>query len=254
MNKFLLSDYTTVELKEFLEKEEPIVIVSVGATEQHGPHLPLNTDADLGYNIALELAANCQYKTIITPPVWMGFSHHHMDFCGTISIKQQTLFHLVFDIIESLLAHGFKKIVLMNSHGGNTSILKTVIDEIKIKLDASVLYFTYWHLLAKEIKNIRKSPLNGMAHAGELETSLKYYFQKDKEEVRRNLIQDVMLPEESFYNVDMFAANTISLYRSFKEITDTGQIGQPSSASKETGEKLMEVLIKEFNDLTLKYW
>jgi creatinine amidohydrolase len=254
MNKYTFSDYTSYELKETINKDNPVVIIPVGATEQHGPHLPLNTDTDIGFCVAMEMAKGCKEKVVITPPVWTGFSPHHMDFCGTISVKQSTLFHLVEDIIESLLAHKVQRIVLMNSHGGNISLLKTVADEMTMKHNIPILYFTYWHLLANHIQYIRQSSLNGMAHACELETSLKYYFHHEKSDVREELIEDVMIPVNPFQNVDMFAPNKINVYKKFKEITHTGTIGAPTKASKETGEKLVYALVKEFNSLVDSFW
>lgn len=62
INKYAYSDYTSYELKELIKKKNPIVIIPVGATEQHGPHLPLNTDADIGYSVAMEMAKNCNEK------------------------------------------------------------------------------------------------------------------------------------------------------------------------------------------------
>nr|WP_309100000.1 creatininase family protein [Fredinandcohnia onubensis] len=253
LKSYVYSDYTSYELKEIIEKDNPIVIIPVGATEQHGPHLPLNTDADLGNHIALSMAQNCKERVLVLPPVWAGYSPHHMDFCGTITLKQSTLFHVVCDIIESLLEHDIKRIVLMNSHGGNQSLLKTVADEMSSKHSMPILYFTYWHLLSDHIKDIRQSPLNGMAHACELETSLKYFFHQDKVDVRESLIEDVMLPVIPFQNVDMFAPNKINIYKKFKDLTPTGQIGAPSMATKETGERLMKSLIHEFNSLVKEF-
>lgn len=177
-----------------------------------------------------------------------------MDFCGTITVKQSTLFDLTVDIIESLLSHKIQRIALMNSHGGNISLLKTVADEMTRKHNIPILYFTYWHLLSDQIRNIRKSPINGMAHACELETSLKYYFHLNKSDVRKDMIEDVMVPVNPFQNVDMFEPNKINVYRNFKEISPTGTIGAPSKASKETGEKLVNALVKEFNSLVENFW
>ncbi|MFA1820820.1 creatininase family protein [Virgibacillus oceani] len=248
MDKYLLSDYTTYELQGYIHKRDPVTIIPIGALEQHGAHLPLDTDMDLVERVARYLAKNCAQDILITPTVWMGFSHHHLDFCGTISIRQKTMVYIITDIVESLLNHNINKIILLNGHGGNTAILKTILDEIQFKYkDISMVYFTYWDLLSDEIDAVRKSPLNGMAHAGELETSLKYYFAE--KDVRKDSIKDVMLPANSFHNVDMFAPNKISVYKPFKKYSEGGQIGKPSIANKETGQKIVEILSKEFNYL-----
>lgn len=252
MNQYLYSEFTTFEINEVIRKEDPIVILPVGSMEQHGPHLPLNTDADLGFNVALELAKNAKKKVLVLPAIWAGYSPHHMDFHGTITLKSRTLKYIVEDIIESLLSHYITKIVLLNSHGGNTSLLKTVTDDIHIKYkEVSILYFTYWHLISQRISKIRKSKLNGMAHACELETSLMYYFNK---RVKKELIKDVMLPLNGFQDVDMYANNRINVYKNFKDLSETGQIGAPSLASYETGEQIINALVTEFNKLIEYFW
>lgn len=253
LDKYLLSDYTTYELQNVINKKDPIIIIPVGALEQHGAHLPLDTDMDLVEKVAKSLAENCIQDIIVTPTVWTGFSHHHLDFCGTISIRQKTMVYVITDIVESLLKHKINKIILLNGHGGNISILKTILDEIQLKYkNLQMVYFTYWDLLSDKIDEIRQSPVNGMAHAGELETSLKYYFNED--DVRRDSIQDVMLPVQPFHNVDMFAPNKISIYKPFESYSKGGQIGKPSVADKETGKKIVENLCKEFSDLINFYF
>jgi creatinine amidohydrolase len=252
MSSLRWSDYTSEELTDVINNENPVVIVTVGATEQHGPHLPLNTDTDIGYQLALHLAKHAPIKTLVLPPVWTGFSPHHMDFTGTITISQSTLFHLVFDIMESLIKHGITRILLLNSHGGNIALLKTVADEIAIKYKVSPIYVTYWQMISNLINDVRKSELGGMSHACELETSLKMVFSPD--EVRINRIQDVSVKGNEFHHVDMFAANKISMYRPFTHWTETGQIGEPSKASKETGEKLLELLKMNFYQMMSEQW
>jgi creatinine amidohydrolase len=252
MEKILWSDYTTYELKEVIEKENPVVIVTVGATEQHGPHLPLNTDTDIGFNIAKRIAVASPVKTLVVPPVWAGFSPHHMDFTGTISLKQSTLFAVTYDIIECLIKHGIKRIILLNSHGGNMSLLKTVADEIGVVHKISPLYVTYWNLISDVIGEIRQSELGGMSHACELETSLKMIFSED--DVRLEKAKDVMITGNHFYGVDMFAGNKVGVYKPFKSWTETGQIGAPTLASVETGEKIIDAVIDRFVKLIEMEW
>ena len=252
MSSVFWGDYTTVELKKIIAEENPIVILPVAATEQHGPHLPVNTDADLGFNIGMRIAEESPVRALVLPPVWVGFSVHHMDFAGTITLRQTTLFAVVYDIIESLIQQGVRRILLLNSHGGNMALLKTVVDEIGINYGISPVYVTYWQLLSDVIDGIRQSELGGMSHACELETSLKMVF--SPQDVKVDLIEDVMIKGNSFHGVDMFAGNKISIYKPFEEWTKTGQIGAPSKASIETGEKIINALLERFIDLIKTYW
>jgi creatinine amidohydrolase len=252
MNSLLWSDYTTEELRDIIQKEDPVVIMPIAATEQHGPHLAVNTDTDIGMNVARIAAESCPGRALVLPPVWAGISPHHMHFSGTITLKQSTLFAVICDIAESLIHHGVRRIVLLNSHGGNISLVKTAGDEIAIRHGVYPVCVTYWHLIADVVKDIRRSELGGMAHACELETSLKLLF--SPQDVRTDRMRDVMIAGDEFYNVDMFAANKIGIYRPFEYWSETGQIGAPTLASKETGEKLVEALRTKFRRLLEACW
>lgn len=252
MEKLIWSEYTSNEIETLIKNENPVVIVPVGATEQHGPHLPLNTDTDIGYNVSLNIARYAPLRTLVVPPIWTGFSPHHMDFCGTISVRQSTLFSLVYDILDSLIHHGISRILLLNSHGGNMALLRTVVDQIAIDQQISPVYTTYWKMISDVIDDIRLSELGGMAHAGELETSLKLLFSKD--EVKQELYKDVIPQGNEFHHVDMFATNRIEIFKPFKYWSPTGQIGVPSKAKLETGQKILEALISGFQKLIETEW
>ncbi|MFD0716689.1 creatininase family protein [Paenibacillus sp. GCM10027626] len=248
----LWSDYTTEELQRIILQDNPVVIVPVGATEQHGPHLAVNTDTDIGEQLARKVAQHAPVQTLVLPSVWAGFSPHHMGFTGTITLRQSTLTAVLLDIAESLIRHGVRKILLLNSHGGNAALMKTVTDEIGIRHGVYPVSVTYWHLISDLIPQIRRSEAGGMAHACELETSLKMIF--TPEDIRPELISDVMIEANEFYGVDMFAANKIGIYRPFEYWSRTGQIGAPSLASRETGERILAALLKKFAELYRIVW
>ncbi|WP_164472881.1 creatininase family protein [Cohnella candidum] len=252
LSNVLWSSHTTYELKRIIEEENPIVIVTVGATEQHGTHLAINTDTDLGFSLAQRVAQASPIRTLVLPPVWSGFSPHHMDFTGTITLRQSTLFAMVNDIIECLIRHGVERVLLLNSHGGNISLLKTVVDEIGVQHGISPVYVTYWNLISDVIGDIRESEMGGISHACELETSLKMLF--SPEDVRQEEIRDVMLDSTPYFGNDMFAPNKYGVYKPFKAWTELGQIGAPSLASKEKGERIADAIIAKFADLIQVVW
>ncbi|MGY5858023.1 MAG: creatininase family protein, partial [Candidatus Thorarchaeota archaeon] len=118
--KYLLAKMTWPEVEEIL-KETDIVLVPVGSTEQHGPALPVDTDAYITTELTLLLAEKIwsKQKVVVAPTMSFGYSPHHMDFKGTISLNESTLANVYVDICKSLDHHGFKKIILVNGHGGN---------------------------------------------------------------------------------------------------------------------------------------
>src|SRR5438067_67145 len=94
-----------------------VVIIPVGATEQHGPHLPLCTDS-INIEAVAEDAARAE-TVLVAPTITYGVSENHLAFCGTIAVRPQTLTAVLVDIGESILSHGFSRLLLLNGHGGN---------------------------------------------------------------------------------------------------------------------------------------
>lgn len=108
-----LYDLTWEDVKEYLERKTTIILPA-GSTEQHGPHLPLGTDAMVGIRLAEDAAK--QTGILVAPPLWFGWSPQHMAFPGTITVKPANMAGMIEDICMSLLYHGFRKIVIVNGH------------------------------------------------------------------------------------------------------------------------------------------
>jgi creatinine amidohydrolase len=101
-----------------LPKTTPIVI-PIGALEQHGAHMPLFTDSLLCGEVVRRVSERVKDKVVFTPMIWLGNSHHHMDFCGTLSADPRTYLDTLCGVMENLIAHGFRRLVFFNGHGGN---------------------------------------------------------------------------------------------------------------------------------------
>src|SRR5690348_933063 len=96
---------------EALPRDRTVLLLPTGSVEQHGPHLPVDTDIHSAYEICLRVARAAAEPTIVLPPMWWGTSPHHMAFAGTISLSSETFSALVVDICRSLQRHGFERIV-----------------------------------------------------------------------------------------------------------------------------------------------
>ncbi len=101
-----------------VSKDLPVVL-PIAAVEQHGRHLPVFTDSMLLQEIVRRAAESLRDRVVWTPLLWLGNSHHHLDFAGTLSAAPRTYLDLLGDLIDNLLGHGFRRIVLLNGHGGN---------------------------------------------------------------------------------------------------------------------------------------
>ncbi|MEM2779856.1 MAG: creatininase family protein, partial [Candidatus Bathyarchaeia archaeon] len=166
MRSYYLGELTWVDVEEFL-KMHKTVVVPVGSCEQHGPHLPLDTDAYDAFWLSLKAAEKAKCA-LVAPPIYYGVSLHHMDFPGTITLNPQTLEQIAYEIGICLTKHGFTKILFENGHGGNTPALEAAAQRIKAKTGAFVAIDTV-SLIPDFIEKRIETPYD--AHAGEFETS-----------------------------------------------------------------------------------
>lgn len=174
VNSTQLETWSSPEVKTYLEKGNGLAIIPVGAFEQHGPHAPLGTDTIICLEIGRRIAYNL--GGIVTPPVWFGVSAEHMDFSGTITLEQETFCRLITDIVNSLAAGGFSKIVVLNGHGTNEQYFKSIelaVAQLKNQSEKSMklVCLSYWSMLLPEEKCLLGSMEWGY-HANAYETSI----------------------------------------------------------------------------------
>ena len=162
------------ELLAALE-DDPVVLVPVGSVEQHGPHCPMDVDISHTQALAVETArAIDAFPVIVAPPIWVGLTHYNMGEVGTITLSVETFIAMVCEICRSIWANGFKRIVLLNGHGGNEAIIQV----ISIKLaeeDVWVLPITYWNMVRTILIEEADHDKDFIGHGGEWETSLQLY-------------------------------------------------------------------------------
>jgi creatinine amidohydrolase len=239
------AQFRSTQLKEYID-DSTVAVVMVGSCEQHGFHLPLDTDTSVGYKLIEKAALMAKEKVLILPPIWAGYSPHHMDFCGSITLSQETLHHLIQDICISISAHKVKRILLVNGHGGNSNILRTAVDELGVKQCIYPILITYFSFFAEPIQKVQRSAKGGMGHAGELETSLQLYL--SPELVDTDKLEGEIVKGNDYFQPGMFINNRVYQYRSFFNYSNIGVIGEPRSALKETGEKLFKVMVQGLAD------
>src|SRR5262249_32623223 len=107
------------------------VVVPIAALEQHGKHLPVFTDSLLLGEVVRRAASLLGDRVLWTPLMWLGTSHHHLDFAGTLSATPRAYLDLLADLLENLLNHGFRRLVLLNGHGGNIVPASQVVFEVR---------------------------------------------------------------------------------------------------------------------------
>ncbi|MDH2356518.1 creatininase family protein [Bradyrhizobium sp. SSUT112] len=226
------------QLRE-LAKEDAIVIVPVGSLEQHGPHLPVEIDSLLGETVALRASrlAAATEKVVVLPMLWTGLSEHHMSFGGTITLDFQTFFNMIRCVCESVVRHGFRRIVLLNGHGGNDNALRLCADELSPKLDVPIVQFTYWFAAEKAIAALLERQSN-LWHACEAETSMCMALRPEL------VAEDRIRSAEGDHtpSVAELVGKGVYRWRSLASECSTGVYGYPSAASCEKGEKLLAAI------------
>lgn len=140
----LLYEMTWPQVEKYL-CEKKTILVPVGSTEQHGPTGPIGIDFLTAWEISREVGMRTH--TLVSSPLSFGMALHHMDFPGTISLKPSTYVRVIQEIAQSLIQHGFKKIIFVNGHGGNIASITTAFSEIKDSNDTTDLsLINWWHL------------------------------------------------------------------------------------------------------------
>jgi creatinine amidohydrolase len=158
------------------------VIVPVAAVEQHGPHLPLATDSMLLAEVLRRAEPRFKDRVLTTPLLWLGNSHHHMEYAGTLSAGPRVYIDLVADLLENLLAHGFRRVLLLNGHGGNVTPGRQAVFETRqrhrTRSDMLLLFASYWDF-ARPREGRPDLVQSEVGHACEWETSMMLAIRPD---------------------------------------------------------------------------
>ena len=219
-------------------KNIDIALLPVGAIEQHGPHLPLDTDAYDADRLARMVAEACPPpKPLVLPAVPYGISYHHSDFKGTLSVGNESFSSLIYDIGMSVAANGIRKLIIINGHGGNEPALNYAAQ--RINRDAHIFVCVD----SGETSDVDIAALIQTAndvHAGEIETSTSLATRPHL--VRRSeAVSEV--PHFSNRYLDFTSRHAISWYAYTDKISDSGVMGNPLLADAAKGERIWEIMV-----------
>lgn len=225
MNKPVLWEELTWKEIDELRKKLDMVILPIGSTEQHGPHLPLNVDILVPYEVAKRVSAETGVPVL--PPIVYGASRTHKRFPGSIWVSSETLYRIFVDICKCLYAQGFKKILAINGHGTNIWPLKSAWDTLRFELpDIQIKVISWWEFLEE---SMQKRVFEDGDHANTMETSITLYLRPDLVHMDR-AVDEPMIRCLFDYRVD--------------QRSKSGVVGKPSLASAEYGETLIKTVCK----------
>ncbi|MFC8715213.1 creatininase family protein [Streptomyces sp. NPDC057197] len=225
---------TAAQLRE-LAAEDAVVLLPVGSTEQHGPHLPTGVDDLLAAEVCRRTAhlAAAHTRVVVAPSLWAGLAEHHVAFGGTFTLSLPTYHALLRDLCRSVLRAGFSRILIVNGHGGNMSALNALTNELTVELGTPIAFANYFGAGRDVVRDTLETQ-DGLMHACEGETSMM--MAAHPELVRTEHLDAALGPA-----IQLPAESTEPVYRfvSFDRITESGAAGDARTASAEKGERML---------------
>jgi creatinine amidohydrolase len=239
----MIWDQLTSEAIGKLDRDIPVVL-PIAATEQHGYHLPVATDRMIGEHLATGLDQVMGERVLVLPVIGVGCSDHHMDFPGSLTLSHETFARQVKDIVGSVIHHGFRRILLLNSHGGNQGIGQVLVEQLgTAHPDCHIAMASWWKTALKELEAICESGPGGVGHACEIETSLMLLIAPELV-VTERIEPKSNIPTFDWAEGDLLRAPIVSYFRTLKEMAPNGVYGEPEKASAEKGQRISDCVVK----------
>jgi creatinine amidohydrolase len=225
-------------------KRNCIALLPLGATEQHGLHLSVTTDTDIVTQLAIAAEKHLADMVVLFPSVPYGASHHHLSFGGTVSISPDVYTQVIADMVSSLMDSGFRKVVLLNGHGGNITPVKQALALLSKKYDSAlhpnIALATYWELAGKYFSGTAPMQSPALSHACEYETSLMLHLFPEK--VLMDKVQRAKRPLSNGYIPweDDEAYRGVTMVKQTAFISSNGSSGEPQLATADKGKFLFD--------------
>ncbi len=194
-----------------LDMSKIVAVLPVGAVEQHGPHLPVRVDAAISAGIVAKAVSlmSPDFPALILPAMPVGKSNEHIAFPGTLTLSYETLARVWYEIAESVYRAGCRKIILLNSHGGQPQVMEIVCRELRVKLDMFAVSASWFRVTdTKDLFSAHEREFG--IHGGEAETS-----------VMLHLHPDLVMMDRA----ENFAPRSIDIARDYKFLTPEGAVG-----------------------------
>jgi creatinine amidohydrolase len=218
---------------------DAVVVLPVASMEQHGPHLPVGVDTILCEGVCKAGAelASADVAVVVAPTLWCGMAEHHMAFGGTFTFDIPTYRAVLLAFLRSIERHGFKRVFIVNGHGGNIAALNAFLPDFARETSLKVRATTYFELAASDLAPVLEDQKR-VHHACEVETSLMMVLAPDT--VRHERLPEAFGGVAGSNAPDAWYAQP-SRFRSFKELTPSGVNGDARRASRQKGEKLLAI-------------
>lgn len=242
-----LADKTWPELEK-AAKADTVLLLPLGQTEQHARHLQTGCDNIIADRVALAVAEklNPAVPTLIMPAIYYGYDPKAiMRWPGTFRVRWQTMVDYIADVCSSAIEGGFRKLVVISTHGPHGDIARLAAREVFDRTNVGIVITEPHKFVVPVFKKIRKSKLGGASHACEYETSMLMHFGYPVDMAGTDARDSIKVCNE-WVAGDMAGSGKVSWSTWALQTTETGALGDPSCSSAETGRLCMEAIVEEY--------
>jgi creatinine amidohydrolase len=238
-------EHTWLELRELARRDDVVVVIPTATLEDHGYHLPIDTDVRLVEAIAVGGAERFNErgaaKALLFPTQVHGYTPHHMDFPGSVTLRWNVFVESLLDQGRSLCRHGFDRILLVNGHGSNAPLVDMAARLINLEHRGAVCMASTLYLStpqsAEVLEEQRTSTVGGMSHACELETSLYLALRPDLVQMDK-AVREVPEWTENVWN-DWPGGGALSYWPHWSAFSESGVMGDATAGTAEKGEAFL---------------
>jgi creatinine amidohydrolase len=219
-----------------VNREQTVILAPIAACEQHSRHLPTHTDTLCVTAVAEGVEQRLPDRVLLLPTLWLGASHHHLPFGATLSVDVDVHATILCELLTPLLSDGYRRIMILNGHGGNIDTLHVALRRLQPKYrHCHLTGASYWELSEKELAAIAEGPRKQVGHACEIETSMILALRPEL--VRKQEIKNDCRDED-------LALRGLFLAEDMQQRTERGAVGYPEYATAEKGRRFIEAAIE----------
>jgi creatinine amidohydrolase len=221
---------------EAVKHDEVLVMLPIAAVEQHGPHLPTGTDTIICEAVADAVEQRHPESVLLLPAMWLGASSHHLRFGATLTAELPTYITLLCEILQPLLLDGYRRVLLLNGHGGNIDPMKVALRQLQPEFPDTLLTAgCYWSPGDAEIVKLLEGNDKFVGHACEFETSMIMHLRPELVDTERVQHAGDWLPDH---------VQGMYVCRDMMQRTQAGATGRADLASAEKGAALFEAAVR----------